>query len=68
MKSVTVPDQARRFERAQISSKGQVGIMERKDIIRAIMEKEYQISPEAVELIYSSNSLLKTCSNISSQL
>lgn len=56
MKSVTVPDQARRFERAQMSSKGQVGIMERKDIIRAIMEKEYQISPEAVELIYSSNS------------
>lgn len=30
--------------------------MERKDIIRAVMEKEYQISPEAVELIYSSNS------------
>ena len=29
--------------------------MERKDIIRAVMEKEYQISPEAVELIYSSN-------------
>lgn len=56
MKSVTVPDQARRFGRAQMSSKGQVGIMERKDIIRAIMEKEYQISPEAVELIYSSNS------------
>lgn len=36
--------------------KGQVGIMERKDIIRAVMEEEYQISPEAVELIYSSNS------------
>jgi len=30
--------------------------MERKDIIRAVMEKEYQISPEAVELIYSSDS------------
>lgn len=30
--------------------------MEKKDIIRAVMEKEYQISPEAVELIYSSNS------------
>lgn len=29
--------------------------MERKDIIRAVMEKEYQISPEAVELIHSSN-------------
>lgn len=30
--------------------------MERKDIIRVVMEKEYQISPEAVELIYSSDS------------
>ncbi|AKB45850.1 Archaeal DNA polymerase II small subunit [Methanosarcina sp. Kolksee] len=30
--------------------------MEKKDIIRTVMEKEYQISPEAVELIYSSNS------------
>ena len=30
--------------------------MEKKDIIRAVMEKEYQISPEAVELIHSSNS------------
>ncbi len=30
--------------------------MERKDVIRAVMEKEYQISPEAVELIHSSNS------------
>ena len=28
--------------------------MEKKDIIRAVMEKEYQISPEAVELIHSS--------------
>jgi len=27
--------------------------MERKDIIRDVMEKEYQISPEAVELIHS---------------
>lgn len=45
-----------RFGRAHVSLKGQVGIMERKDIIRVVMEKEYQISPEAVELIYSSNS------------
>ena len=30
--------------------------MEKRDIIRAVMEKEYQISPEAVELINSSNS------------
>lgn len=29
--------------------------MEKKDIIRAVMEKEYQISPEAVELIHSSS-------------
>ncbi|HWQ48770.1 MAG TPA: DNA-directed DNA polymerase II small subunit [Methanosarcina sp.] len=29
--------------------------MEKKDIIRAVMEKEYQISPEAMELILSSN-------------
>lgn len=30
--------------------------MEKSEIIKAIMEKEYQISPEAVELIKSSNS------------
>lgn len=30
--------------------------MEKGEIIRAVMEKEYQISPEAVELIKSSNS------------
>jgi len=30
--------------------------MERSSIIRAVMEKAYQISPEAVELIYSSDS------------
>jgi DNA polymerase II small subunit len=30
--------------------------MEKNDIIKAVMEKEYQISPEAVELIKSSNS------------
>lgn len=30
--------------------------MERSNIIRAVMEKAYQISPEAVELIYSSDS------------
>ena len=36
--------------------KGQVGIMDKSDIIRTVMEKEYQISPEAVELIRSSNS------------
>lgn len=36
--------------------KGQVGTMDKSDIIKAVMEKEYQISPEAVELIKSSNS------------
>lgn len=30
--------------------------MEKGDIIKAVMEREYQISPEAVELIFSSNS------------
>ena len=30
--------------------------MEKNDIIKAVMEKEYQISPEAVELIKSNNS------------
>ena len=30
--------------------------MDKSDIIKAVMEKEYQISPEAVELIKSSNS------------
>ncbi len=30
--------------------------MEKSEIIKAVMEKEYQISPEAVELIKSSNS------------
>ncbi len=30
--------------------------MEKNNIIRVVMEKEYQISPEAVELIHSSNS------------
>ena len=30
--------------------------MDKSDIIRAVMGKEYQISPEAVELIKSSNS------------
>jgi DNA polymerase II small subunit len=43
------------LEELRSVQKGQVGIMERKDIIRAVMEEEYQISPEAVELIYSSN-------------
>lgn len=51
-----MPYQVLKFGRTQVSLKGQVEIMERKDIIRAVMEKEYQISPEAVELIYSSNS------------
>ena len=36
--------------------KSQVGTMDKSDIIKAVMEKEYQISPEAVELIKSSNS------------
>jgi len=36
--------------------KGQVETMDKSDIIKAVMEKEYQISPEAVELIKSSNS------------
>jgi DNA polymerase II small subunit len=36
--------------------KGQVGTMDKSDIIEAVMDKEYQISPEAVELIKSSNS------------
>ena len=40
----------------KLISEGQVESMERSDIIRAVMEKEYQISPEAVELIHSSNS------------
>jgi len=53
-----------RFGRAHVSLKGQVGIMERKDIIRVVMEKEYQISPEAVEFIYSSN-FPKTCLDMS---
>ena len=35
---------------------GQVGFMDASEIIRAVMEKEYQISPEAVEIIKSSNS------------
>jgi len=36
--------------------KSQVGTMDKSDIIKAVMEKEYQIGPEAVELIKSSNS------------
>ncbi len=46
----------RDLEKLRLVQKGQVGIMEKKDIIRAVMEKEYQISPEAVEFIHSSNS------------
>jgi DNA polymerase II small subunit len=34
----------------------QVGSMDKSEIIKAVIEKEYQISPEAVELIKSSNS------------
>ncbi len=44
-----------KVEKLRSVQKGQVEIMERSDIIRAVMEKEYQISPEAVELIHSSN-------------
>lgn len=44
------------LEKLMAVKKGQVGIMDRSDIIRTVMEKEYQISPEAVELIRSSNS------------
>ena len=36
--------------------KSQVGTMDKSDIIKAVIEKEYQIGPEAVELIKSSNS------------
>lgn len=44
------------MDRLRSVEKGQVGIMDKSDIIRAVTEKEYQISPEAVELIKSSGS------------
>lgn len=50
-----MPEQDERTGRVQISQKVQVKTMERNDIIRAVMEKAYQISPEAVELILSSD-------------
>lgn len=44
------------LERFTSVLKSQVGTMDKSDIIKAVMEKEYQISPEAMELIKSSNS------------